>query len=78
MFLMTSKPVVWKRCMTNTVWNSTRQMQEFRDQTNNPKMAGVMSPSWRCKVCRKSKPLAGRKSLGYKQGFQCADCAKGK
>ena len=53
----------------------SRKEHEYRDVSSNPRMAGVMLPSWRCKVCKKSKPLNGRKSLGYKLGYQCADCA---
>lgn len=62
--------------MTDTVFCASRIEAEYREQSNNPRMAGVTMPSWRCKLCKKSKPLTGRKSLGYKQGFCCADCAK--
>lgn len=56
----------------------SRNEQEYRDISNNPKMAGVTYPDWRCARCKKSKPLKGRKSLGPKRGYQCADCAEGK
>lgn len=57
---------------------ATRSEQEYRDLSNNPKMAGVTMPSWRCGRCKKTKPLKGRKSLGPRKGFQCADCANKK
>jgi superfamily II helicase len=48
-----------------------------RDHTeNHKKMAGVTAVSFLCKKCNQPKKTTGRKSLGHKQGFICADCAK--
>lgn len=58
------------------IYGAARKEREFRDQSNNPKMAGVAYVSWSCKICKKNKPIQGRKSLGWKAGFCCADCAK--
>lgn len=56
-----------------------RNMATFRDTTRgHHKMAGVSFFRFMCKRCGKSKPTTGRKSLGPKQGFQCADCCAGK
>lgn len=50
---------------------------QFRDNTNRSagKMANVERFTFVCKRCGKSKPVGGRKSLGHKAGFKCAECA---
>lgn len=58
------------------IYTDSRREQEFRDASKNPSMAGVMYVSWKCKLCKQKKPIHGRKSIGYKQGFACAECAK--
>ena len=42
-------------------------------------MAGVMSASFRCATCKQYKRVAGRKRISKhaKDGYMCADCAKG-
>lgn len=56
-----------------------RNLEAFRATTDgHRKMAGVSFFRFMCRTCGKSKPTTGRKSLGHKQGFQCADCCAGK
>lgn len=55
-----------------------RNLATFRDTTKgHSKMAGVTYFTFMCKCCGKPKKSAGRKSLGPKQGYKCADCAAG-
>lgn len=52
----------------------------FRANTDRLKsMAGVMSMSFTCRVCKCHKRCEGRKrvSKNVKDGYKCADCAAG-
>lgn len=53
-------------------------MGQFRDNTEKHKSsAGVMSPSFKCRICKQNKKSPGRKriSASIRDGFKCADCA---
>jgi hypothetical protein len=49
---------------------------QFRQNTEkrSGKMEGVCFLSFVCKKCGQKKPIKGRKALGWKAGFKCADC----
>lgn len=49
---------------------------QYRDTTERSSkvMAGCSFYRFLCPICGKSKPVSGRKSLGHKRGFKCADC----
>lgn len=59
--------------------NEPREMGMFRANTSEQgAMAGVTSPSFQCKRCKRHKPAAGRKQLikgSSRYGFVCAECA---
>ena len=40
------------------------------------KMANCTFKTFRCKKCGQPKSIQGRKSLGWKAGFKCAECAQ--
>lgn len=48
----------------------------FREETNTPtKMDTVSFARFICRRCGRDRPIQGRKSLGRKQGYKCAECA---
>lgn len=52
---------------------------QFRDSTNRQVAAvqGVMSPAFKCRICKKHKLNAGRKRFmpeSDKYGYVCAEC----
>lgn len=51
---------------------------QFRDTTarNAGKMANCTFRTFMCKKCNQPKSIQGRKSLGWKAGFACAECAQ--
>lgn len=53
-----------------------KDMAAFRETTerNSGKMANAQYLTFRCKACGNSRPVSGRKSLGWKAGFQCSEC----
>lgn len=50
----------------------------YQSRTHEKKvsMANVSFKTFRCKKCNQPKSIQGRKSLGWKAGFKCAECAK--
>lgn len=61
----------------------THDINRFRETTKKRarSMPGVMSPSFRCRVCKDTKPTAGRKPMvkGCKvAGYKCKECADGR
>ena len=54
------------------------EVEVFRTQTERQKpMAGIMSPSFKCVVCKINKKTKGRKAVlrgSSKAGYKCADC----
>lgn len=50
-----------------------KTQQAFRERTNNPSMAGVMTPHFKCNCCHKFKRTAGR--VKNNSGYACCDCA---
>lgn len=57
------------------------EIHQFREATQvaHRKMAGVMSPSFRCTKCKQYRPAAGRKQAvrgAPKFGYVCAGCAQ--
>lgn len=56
-----------------------RQTENYRISTNerHKTMIGVSFKTFLCKKCGQPKKVSGRKSLGWKAGFQCAECAGG-
>lgn len=55
-------------------------IDSFRRNTGNQAaMAGVATGRFICRSCNKSKTLPGRKRITkhHKDGYVCADCARG-
>lgn len=48
---------------------------QMRTKEQPVKMPNVSFHTFRCKCCGQPKSINGRKSLGWKAGFQCKDCA---
>lgn len=51
-----------------------KNQQQYRERTNNPSMAGVMSPRFWCIACKDSRSVVGRKKT--KSGYICRSCAQ--
>lgn len=49
---------------------------QTRTNEKKPTMQNVSFKSFRCKKCNQPKSVLGRKSLGWKAGFACKDCAQ--
>lgn len=56
--------------------NHPRQVSNYREATDRHTINESNFHRFKCMRCKQSKPIAGRKSIGWKQGFKCADCAK--
>lgn len=54
---------------------SPRKLQNYREATIKHTMTDSNFNRFWCRSCDQSKPVSGRKSLGWKMGFKCADCA---
>ena len=52
-------------------------IHQFRETTakNAGKMENVGQFTFVCKRCGKNRQVRGRKSLGWKAGYACAECA---
>ena len=55
---------------------SGQSLSAFRERTERTtkSMQGVSFLTFKCKVCNEVKPVRGRKSNGYKNGFRCSEC----
>ena len=51
-----------------------RWRADYRRATQNPSMHGVVSPTFWCKYCGRSRRLAGRKKVGNE--WRCKECTE--
>ena len=49
---------------------------QTRTREQKVSMQNVSFKTFRCKKCNQPKSVLGRKSLGWKAGFKCAECCK--
>lgn len=57
---------------------STIGAYQTRTRQQKVTMANVSFKSFWCKKCDRARPVTGRKSLGWKAGFCCAECSTAK
>lgn len=60
------------------IWDFEHETHEYRQRTAGMTASpGVMSPTFMCAVCKRSRSAVGRQAMvkGYKKsGYACAEC----
>ena len=63
-------------------YQTQRELDTFRQATGVQDMSPIngVAGNYRflCPECKQSKPMKGRKSRGWRNGFRCLECAMAK